>query len=159
MGKLTNQLQSGGYTLFEFLIIILVLGILFSISLPYYLAILYGCSLKQSSCINKDPVIKKCDRDVRTKQENRSEKLIIQLRYSPKCRMTWPRTIAPDGSEVFVLDAEGNQFGKAKVSKQYHLKTFYGDMGPGHAIGACVRLPDSQTICTEGATLYGLINP
>lgn len=144
--------SNNGYTLIELLVSMVIISFLIGIAIPSFLGLLQGCFLSQPSCLNQDPVYKKCHLDAKTKDMNRSGNILIELRYSSKCHMTWPRAVAPVGSEIYVLNEKGQKFGQATVFSP--AQEFYGDMGPGYAIGACVRLPDGQTVCTEKAEVF-----
>jgi len=148
-----------GYTLIEILVVLIIAGILSSIAIPSFLNLLDGCFLSQDSCINEDPVDKGCGGDAKTRDTGSSGEILVQLRYSPDCHMTWPRVFARDsssiaGTQIYVVDDEGNKYGFSTVRGGYN--NYYGDMGPGYAVGACAVLPNAKKVCTQTAELMML---
>ncbi|MDV3350952.1 DUF2690 domain-containing protein [Leptothoe sp. LEGE 181152] len=147
-----TQLQAQGFTLIEVLVVIVIVSILSTIGLANFLNIVHPCFQEPESCLNKDPIQKKCDRKPQTKAERQVEDIHIELRYSPKCNMTWARSTAPKGSEIFVVDLNKRQYGNYTIPADRYNQ-HYGDMGPGFAAGACVYTLEGELLCTDLAAL------
>jgi serine/threonine protein kinase len=111
------------------------------------------------SCIGRDPVDNKCDRDKQTITSNtgnirRSKNYLaayrMELRYSKACQAVWARDEAPAGSVHYVEDQNGKRYGTATIPVDA-FKEHYSDMGPGLNISvrACVQPPKHSTTCTS----------
>ena len=110
------------------------------------------------SCVNRDPIDNKCDRDAQTitstianyKLGNELMAYRIEVRYSPKCKAVWARTEAPYRSSHYIEDREGNIYGRADVIKD-GWNRHYADMAPGEniQIRACAKPPLGEKSCTN----------
>ena len=110
------------------------------------------------SCVNRDPIDNKCDRDSQTitstianyKSDAELVAYRIEVRYSPKCEAVWARTEAPFQSSHYIEDKQGNIYGQANVIKD-GWDRHYADMAPGKniQIRACAKPPLGEKSCTN----------
>jgi prepilin-type N-terminal cleavage/methylation domain-containing protein len=142
--------RDSGVTLVEILVVIILIGIVAAIAIPTFISIMnkFLPSCNKDTCINLDPVVKRCHKNVTTVKRNRELGVLIELRYSPTCNASWARvTFAPVNSAAYVIDSSGKQYGYWQNTDR-RWNQFYGDMGPGVELNACVKLPNGQAICT-----------
>ena len=111
------------------------------------------------SCINRDPIDNKCDRDSQTitsdignykTQPNVLKAYRLEVRYSPACQAAWARTEAPPGSTHYIEDRQGTKYGSAIVPVD-QWEQHYADMAPATdlEIRACAKPLKGQTKCTN----------
>jgi hypothetical protein len=105
------------------------------------------------SCNNLDPINQECDRDANTILKEKVKEITIQLRYSSKCNASWTKAFVPSGSRLYVEDTHDNKYGYDYVVPVDNLSTeYFGNMGEGRKLKACVRLPNNQNLCTKLAS-------
>ncbi|MEL6930494.1 MAG: protein kinase [Cyanobacteria bacterium J06600_6] len=114
------------------------------------------------TCINRDPIDNKCDRDAQTITSNIGNYLLggksmaykIEVRYSPLCNAVWARSQAPYRSYHYIEDSEGKTYGKVRVIRD-GWNRHYADMAPGKdiEIRACAEPPIGQINCTNFVAL------
>ena len=110
------------------------------------------------SCVNRDPIDNKCDRDAQTITSTIANYKLgkelmayrIEVRHSHRCEAVWARTEAPYRSSHYIEDKEGNIYGQADVIKD-GWDRHYADMAPGKniQIRACAEPPLSEKGCTN----------
>ncbi|MGL5943256.1 MAG: DUF2690 domain-containing protein [Waterburya sp.] len=110
------------------------------------------------TCVNRDPIDNKCDRDSQTITSNIGNYILgkeliayrLEIRYSPKCNAVWARTEAPYRSSHYIEDNQGNIYGQAKVPRD-GWNRHYADMAPGKdiKIRACAEPPLRKKECTS----------
>lgn len=114
---------------------------------------------QNTSCIGRDPVDNKCDRDKQTitsntgnirRSKNHLAAYRIELRYSKACQAVWARDEAPAQSVHYVEDQNGKRYGTATIPVD-GFKDHYSDMGPGinTFMRACVEPPKNPKTCTS----------
>lgn len=102
------------------------------------------------NCIGLDAIKNRCDTDAITIAETKENKM--ELRYSPRCNASWTRAfITPVGSEIYVQDLNGRQYGNYKVPDDGIKSGHFGNMGPGRKLKACIKL-QNKNICTPFST-------
>ena len=162
--------QNKGFTIIELLVSILISSILASVAILAYMKIVHQCFRNSLSCMNQDPIKLFCEKGKATNAQYPHGPILVQMRYSPKCHTTWPRleklsphdpSFLPVGSKIYVIDGKGRKYGEATIQKsKYEIyNAYYGDMGPGSALGACLELPSGERMCTEEAAIYLELNP
>jgi hypothetical protein len=103
-------------------------------------------------CNNLDPINQKCDGDAQTILVEKFQETTIQLRYSSKCNASWTKAFVPSGSRLYVEDTQGNKYGYDYVVPIDKLATeYFGNMGEGRKLKACVQIPNLQKTCTKMA--------
>ena len=111
------------------------------------------------TCINRDPIDNKCDRDSQTLTSNTGNYSIerdllkayrIEVRFSAACQSTWARSEAPVGSSHYIEDRQGTKYGSAVVPVD-QWQRHYTDMAPGKKIQvrACADPPTGEKSCTN----------
>lgn len=111
------------------------------------------------TCVNRDPIDNKCDKDAQTITSNIGNYRVsqdfvkayrLEIRYSPACQATWARTEAPPDSTHYLEDDRGQKYGTAVVPVD-QFQEHYADMGPGKniRIRACAEPPQSEKRCTN----------
>ncbi len=111
------------------------------------------------TCINRDPIDNKCDRDAQTitsdtgnyqVSSNLLKAYRLEMRFSPTCQATWIRSEAPPGSTHYVEDRQGTKYGTAVVPVD-QWQEHYADMGPGKniEIRACAEPTTGKKKCTN----------
>jgi hypothetical protein len=102
-------------------------------------------------CNDRDPINQRCDRDAVVLIEDKFDKNIIQLKYSQKCDASWVKADVPPDSFLYLMDINGNKFGKWKVpDKNNKIAGFqFGNMGFGKKFKACSRITGKKDICTK----------
>ena len=110
------------------------------------------------TCINRDPIDNKCDRDSQTITSNIANYRLgsdliayrIEVRYSANCQAVWARSEAPYRSSHYIEDKQGNIYGQVDIIKD-GWNRHYADMAPGKdiQIRACAKPPVGETGCTN----------
>lgn len=111
------------------------------------------------TCINRDPIDNKCDRDSQTitsdtgnyqTKPNLLKAYRLEVRYSSTCQASWARTEAPPGSTHYIEDRQGTKYGSAVVPVD-QWERHYADMAPAKdlEIRACAKPPQGETKCTN----------
>ncbi|MGL5833071.1 MAG: protein kinase domain-containing protein [Waterburya sp.] len=110
------------------------------------------------TCVNRDPIDNKCDRDAQTITSNTGnyvfeQKLIpyrLEIRYSQKCNAVWAKSEAPYRSVHYIEDDQGKKYGTAIVPID-QWDEHYADMAPGKDIQvrACAKPPTGEKSCTN----------
>lgn len=103
----------------------------------------------RDSCVNFDPIHKKCDGDSTTTVKKKFKETTIELRYSAKCDASWSKAIVPYRSSLYVEDAQGKKYGNWEVPNDGISSPHFGNMGAGRKLKACVQLPDNKHLCTQ----------
>ena len=114
---------------------------------------------KNLTCVNRDPIDNKCDRDSQTitsdtgnyqVQQDLLKAYRLEIRFSPACQATWARTEAPPGSTHYIEDRQGTKYGKAVVPVD-QWQRHYADMAPGKdiEIRACAKPAEGELKCTN----------
>ncbi len=101
-----------------------------------------------SSCVGLDARDLRCDSKVETLTSKTTRGITVELRYSPSCNASWAKSIVPVGSTLYVQDIKGQEFGHYIVPPDGIMTAHYGNMGVGKELKACVRLPNTQDVCT-----------
>ncbi|MBD2130091.1 DUF2690 domain-containing protein [Microcoleus sp. ZQ-A2] len=105
---------------------------------------------QKETCINLDARNRKCDAGAITILEEKFKETTIELRYSAKCDAGWARAVVPVGSRLYVKDAQEKKYGNNYVVPMNEIPgKYYGNMGPGRKLKACIQLPDNKHICTK----------
>lgn len=110
------------------------------------------------TCINRDPIDNKCDRDSQTITSNIANYQLgsdliayrIEVRYSLNCQAVWARSEAPYSSSHYIEDKQGNIYGQVDIIKD-GWNRHYADMAPGKdiEIRACAEPPLGEKSCTN----------
>jgi serine/threonine protein kinase len=110
------------------------------------------------SCVNRDPVDNKCDRDAQTITSNTGNYVLdrklkpyrLEIRHSPKCNAVWAKSEAPYRSIHYIEDDQGKKYGSAIVPVD-QWDDHYADMAPGKNIQvrACAKPPTGEKSCTN----------
>jgi serine/threonine protein kinase len=115
------------------------------------------------TCINRDPIDNKCDRDSVTITSDTGNYQVnanllkayrLEMRFSPSCQAAWARTEAPPGSTHYIEDSQGKKYGAAIVPVD-QWEEHYADMAPGKdiEIRACAEPPGGEKKCTNSVRL------
>jgi|GEM_PF-4211578 len=111
------------------------------------------------TCVNRDPIDNKCDRQVQTITSNIGNYQInpnklkayrLEIRFSNVCQATWVRSQAPVGSSHYIEDSQGKKYGTAIVPVD-QWSEHYADMAPGKDIKlrACAEPTSGKKSCTN----------
>jgi serine/threonine protein kinase len=110
------------------------------------------------TCVNRDPVDNKCDRDAQTITSNTGNYTLdhklkpyrLEIRHSPACNAVWAKSEAPYRSIHYIEDHQGNKYGSAIVPVD-QWDEHYADMAPGKNIQvrACAKPPTGEKSCTN----------
>jgi serine/threonine protein kinase len=110
------------------------------------------------TCVNRDPIDNKCDRDAQTITSNTGNYILesrlkpyrLEIRHSPKCNAVWAKSEAPYRSIHYIEDDQGKKYGSAIVPVD-QWDDHYADMAPGKNIQvrACAKPPTGEKSCTN----------
>lgn len=110
------------------------------------------------TCVNRDPIDNKCERDAQTITSNTgnyilNQKLIpyrLEIRHSSTCNAVWAKSEAPYRSIHYIEDSQGKKYGTAIVPVD-QWDEHYADMAPGKNIQvrACADPPTGEKSCTN----------
>jgi serine/threonine protein kinase len=110
------------------------------------------------TCVNRDPIDNKCDRDAQTITSNTGNYLLdrklkpyrLEIRYSAKCNAVWAKSEAPYRSIHYIEDHQGKKYGTAIIPAD-QWDEHYADMAPGKNIQvrACAKPPTGEKSCTN----------
>lgn len=111
-----------------------------------------------SSCMGRDPVNNKCDKDgitITSRDRYLSPSVVkVELRYSRRCNATWVKTTGELLPRTdYLEDRQGKKYPESLVLNK--REEYYGDMGPGNIeIRACTQFQDRQPKCTNFVKPY-----
>ncbi|MFM2314430.1 MAG: hypothetical protein RLZZ04_3706 [Cyanobacteriota bacterium] len=110
------------------------------------------------TCVNRDPVDNKCDRDAQTITSNTGNYTLdhklkpyrLEIRHSNACNAVWAKSEAPYRSIHYIEDRQGKRYGSAIVPVD-QWDEHYADMAPGKNIQvrACAKPPSGEKRCTN----------
>jgi serine/threonine protein kinase len=110
------------------------------------------------TCVNRDPVDNKCDRDAQTitsntgnyTQDHKLKPYRLEIRRSTACNAVWAKSEAPYRSIHYIEDDQGKKYGSAIVPVD-QWDEHYADMAPGKNIQvrACAKPPTGEKSCTN----------
>jgi serine/threonine protein kinase len=110
------------------------------------------------TCVNRDPIDNKCDRDAQTITSNTGNYVLnrklkpyrLEIRHSPACNAVWAKSEAPYRSIHYIEDDQGKKYGSAIVPLD-QWDEHYADMAPGKNIQvrACAKPPTGEKRCTN----------
>lgn len=110
------------------------------------------------TCVNRDPIDNKCDRDAQTITSNTGNYVLdrqlkpyrLEIRYSQKCNAVWAKSEAPYRSVHYIEDGQGKKYGTAIVPID-QWDEHYADMAPGKNIQvrACAKPLTGKKSCTN----------
>jgi hypothetical protein len=110
------------------------------------------------TCVNRDPVDNKCDRDAQTitsntgnyTQDHQLKPYRLEIRHSRACNAVWAKSEAHYRSIHYIEDDQGNKYGSAIVPVD-QWDEHYADMAPGKNIQvrACAKPPTGEKSCTN----------